>query len=127
MKINISILLLIFFSCNKVTELDIRKNIRGKWIADNFNRGLVNGKFDSLRNVVLFDFYTDSTFSYIYNPEDKIIKDYKHESYKFSDDNTKLWIFTLPYTILVNEPNYIQFTFDQPSGHGTIYKLNRRR
>ena len=127
MKINISILLLIFFSCNKVTELDIRKNIRGKWIAVNFNRGLVNGKFDSLRNVVLFDFYTDSTFSYIYNPEDKIIKDYKNESYKFSDDNTKLWIFTLPYTILVNEPNYIQFTFDQPSGHGTIYKLNRRR
>ena len=87
----------------------------------------MNGKFDSLRNVVLFDFYTDSTFSYIYNPEDKIIKDYKNESYKFSDDNTKLWIFTLPYTILVNEPNYIQFTFDQPSGHGTIYKLNRRR
>ncbi len=66
MKINISILILLFFSCNKETDLDIRKNIRGKWIADNFNRGLVNGKFDSLRNVVLFDFYTDSTFSYIY-------------------------------------------------------------
>lgn len=127
MKISISIIILLFFSCNKETELDIRTNIRGKWIADNFNRGLINGKFDSLRNVVLFDFYTDSTFSYIYNPEDKIIKDYKNESYKFSDDNTKLWIFTLPYTILVNEPNYIQFTFDQPSGHGTIYKLNRRR
>ncbi len=127
MKISISIIILLFFSCNKETELDIRTNIRGKWIADNFNRGLVNGKFDSLRNVVLFDFYSDSTFSYIYNPEDKIIKDYKNESYKFSDDNTKLWIFTLPYTILVNEPNYIQFTFDQPSGHGTIYKLNRRR
>ncbi len=127
MKINISILILLFFSCNKETDLDIRKNIRGKWIADNLNRGLMNGKFDTLRNVVLFDFYTDSTFSYIYNPEDKIIKDYKNESYKFSDDNTKLWIFTLPYTILVNEPNYIQFTFDQPSGHGTIYKLNRRR
>ncbi len=127
MKISISIIILLFFSCNKETELDIRTNIRGKWIADNFNRGLVNGKFDSLRNVVLFDFYSDSTFSYIYNPEDKIIKDYKNESYKFSDDYTKLWIFTLTYNILVNEPNYIQFTFDQPSGHGTIYKLNRRR